>query len=73
MVVGTGGRKRTNKIQFQFFFAVHVWPFACVFLAALMNFVLLALKGRIFIKEFHHDNHDVIYMSNHFYEKVKLF
>ena len=45
MVIGTGGRKGTNKMQFRFFFAVHVWLFALGFLAALMNFVLLALKG----------------------------
>ena len=64
MVIGTGGRKGTNKMQFRFFFAVHVWLFASDFLAALMNFVLLASKGRIFITESCHD-----YMSNHFWRK----
>ena len=46
MGIGTGGGKRTNKIQSRFFFAVHVWLFALDFLAALMNFVLPASKGR---------------------------
>ena len=56
MVIETGGRKRTNKMQFRLFFAVHVWLFALGFLAALMNFVLLAMKGRKFTRNFIEEN-----------------
>ena len=62
MGIGMGGRKRTNKIQFQFFFAVHVWRFALDFLVALMNFVLLALKGRKFLPEILSKKIVMIYM-----------
>ena len=69
MVIGTAERKRTDKMQFQLFFAVHVWRFALDFLVALMNFVLLALKGRNFIKDSYHDYMSKLDMSNHFLRK----
>ena len=62
MVIGTGGRKGTNKMQFRLFFAVHVWLFALGFLAALMNFVLLALEGRKFLPEISSKKIVMIYM-----------
>ena len=46
METRTGGRVETSKIQFQFYFAVHVWLFAWDFLAALTNFVLHVSKGK---------------------------
>ena len=46
METRTGGREETSKIQFQFYFAVHVWLFALGVVAALMNFVLHVSKGK---------------------------